>query len=279
MNLGGSIRINKCGVFILVFVILLFLYYLSVSKSNSSGYGLSKNPDEINLRKLLIGTIQAAQRGGVEVVAISKKPDFQTQSKGKTKEGANDPVTEADFNSHCVMLQGLHRIFPKLKIVSEEDGDKGKCPESTLFDLDPTVLHENAIIPDELVNTDDLTVWIDPLDATQEFTERLFEYVTTMLCVAIKGKPVIGVIHNPFTEKTIWAWAGRAYSEELLRVKREEEVKNPIMIISRSHTGDANEYIKQTFGENSHAIKAGGAGESYKMKSENLIRVELIKLI
>lgn len=65
------------------------------------------------------------------------------------------------------MQQGLQRIFPKLKIISEEDS--AKCSDVPLFDLDPTVLHA-ATLPDEYVPVEDVTVWLDPLDATQEYT-------------------------------------------------------------------------------------------------------------
>lgn len=170
MNLGGSIRINKFGVFIILLILVVSVYYLSTGKSRSSNYAVNKNPNKVNLRKLLIGSIQAAQHGGIKVVEVSKKADFNIHSKGRTKEGANDPVTDADFRSHCVMAEGLHRIFPKLNIISEEDESKQSCPDEKLFDLDPTVMHENSNVPDDIVDIEDVTVWIDPLDATQEYT-------------------------------------------------------------------------------------------------------------
>lgn len=158
------------------------------------------------------------------------------------------------------MQRGLKRWFPKLRIFSEEDGGEHKCPDHKFFDLDPTVLHESINIPDDdLIDFEDVTVWIDPLDATQEYTEKLFEYVTVMVCVAVKGRPIIGVIHNPFSKVTTWAWVNKAQSENLANLPK-RTAKTLSFIVSRSHAGDVKEFSKATFGEDVAVISAAGAG-------------------
>ena len=46
--------------------------------------------------------------------------DIGEKSKGKTLEGANNPVTDGDMKSHIAMFYGLKKTFEGLNIISEE---------------------------------------------------------------------------------------------------------------------------------------------------------------
>lgn len=77
MNLAGNIKVNKCGLLVGTCILLLFFYYILFRGSTSFGRSyVHMNVDGINMRKLLIGSIQVAQLGGLEVVEISKHPDI-----------------------------------------------------------------------------------------------------------------------------------------------------------------------------------------------------------
>ncbi|KAB0792554.1 hypothetical protein PPYR_14513 [Photinus pyralis] len=244
MNLGGTVHVTKKGLFVLFALCLVVFYYFF---SNRIG---TKEDARINLRRLLAVAIRAAESGGKEVVG--HKDNLLIQSKGKTKEGANDSVTNADLRSHCVMVDSLSRPFPDLRVISEES--KTVCSESG--DYSSAVLDSG--LRDEWVDVGDVTVWIDPLDATQEYTEKLYEYVTTMVCVAVKGEPIIGVIHKPFVSKTFWAWKGKGYSFENTLKESGEQLR---FIVSRSHSGKVAELVKQKFSDRKfEIISAGGAG-------------------
>jgi inositol monophosphatase 3 len=177
--------------------------------------------------------------------------------------GVNDYVTKADVNSHCSIAFSLWRLFPNLNLISEEDVQKKSCPDDIEnFDLDPSALG-NVELPDINVRTDELTLFIDPLDATKEFTEKLFKYVSVMICVADKkGDPLIGVIYFPFSKRLYWGWKGHGVSENLLNVKADldDEVQNPIAIVSLSHAGEVKEFVKSKLGERTSIVQAAGSG-------------------
>lgn len=176
MNLSGAIRINRFGILVIAISCICLWYFVIYANSyRSDSEGLATNG--INLRKLLIASIQAARLGGVEVFMVSKQNDFKESSKGKLQGGINDPVTEADFKSHCVMQFGLTRLFPKLKVISEESVPHSKCPSRPTFDIDSSVIHNYNDLVDVIVNPSDVTVWIDPLDATKEFTGSYCDYL------------------------------------------------------------------------------------------------------
>lgn len=175
--IGHSVRMNRGAVLIfggLLFIAILYLYSSTNNDNEANELYGNLRRRQINLRKLLIGSIKAAKAGGIEVVTVSKNVELLNQkSKGKTIEGVDDPLTDADSKSHCVMKTGLQRLFPKVEIISEEDKTHGECPDtSAFFDLDQNVIHESAVIPDEMYNIEDITVWIDPLDATKEYTGK-----------------------------------------------------------------------------------------------------------
>ncbi|KAG8231865.1 hypothetical protein J437_LFUL011770 [Ladona fulva] len=256
MNLGGTIRLNPLGVCVLIGGCVLIFVYMNFWTSDDISREVSP-PDEISLKKLLGVAINAAVLGGEEVRRVNGLENLNQRSKGKTDEGANDPVTDADFLSHCVMLQTLTRAFPNIKIISEEKPRK-KCEEAPSVVFDENQLVESySEIEDMTVKPEDVTVWIDPLDATQEFIEKLLQYVTTMVCVAVKGLPTIGVIHQPFKEsKTYWAWVGHSKSPS---VKSQVSPQRNI-IVSRSHAGEVKNISQIAFGSDIDVTSAGGAG-------------------
>lgn len=268
MNFGGKIRLNKFGICIIVGVLFLVVLYVTSDRSKQ------ETKSVVSLKKLLIASIETAVKGGKEVVDVHKSSNLNERSKGKTKEGVNDPITNADEKSNCAMFYSLTHTFRDIKVVSEEVTAESDCRTLQVLELDGNVLKNSKELEDEEVLSSDVTVWIDPLDATKEFTEKLLQYVTTMVCITVNGRPLIGVIHFPFGDepKTYWAWVGKGISEELKnkQFSKKLDEANPVVIISRSHSGQAATLIKKAFGTDVTIVEAGGAGyKSLEVSSRN----------
>lgn len=231
----------------------------------------------VKMSELLSASVDLAKQAGHQVVKIRKSSavDFDQTSKGKTKEGKDEFVTAGDYKSHELITSGLKAGWPNLRYQSEETDNKiikSKLPDKH----NPEV--EKVKNRDEKVPLSEVTVWIDPLDATQEYTEgktdqSLLKYVTVMVCIVVKDSPVAGVIHQAFEDKTYWAWVSHGVSDsvnELLnnREKNQQGLrKGTKIVISRSHSGDARQFISKAFpnSTDSMVFVDEAAGSGYKV--------------
>lgn len=284
---GGRIRINPAGIICLILVVLFIFYFMRGGNDNKN-LKLKDGNKNISLKSLLSVSIEIAKRGGAEVKRIREMADIGEKSKGKTQEGANNPVTDGDMLSHRAMYYGILKAFPDVDVVSEESDPQ----PIDMNEIKMPSLHneevEDIVTSDTLVPIEDVDVWIDPLDATQEYTENLRQYVTTMVCIAVKGKPVVGVIYKPFEDLTAWAWAGPNYMNKVVAKDVANNLKNQNkdlsqskIIVSRSHAGDVHKVAENAFGDKIEVTPAGGAGfkawEVVKGTQDAYIHVTLIK--
>ncbi|XP_059983336.1 Golgi-resident adenosine 3',5'-bisphosphate 3'-phosphatase isoform X2 [Lagenorhynchus albirostris] len=211
-----GIRLSPLGVAVFCLLGLGVLYHLysgflagrlslfglgGEPSGGAAGPAASADGGTVDLREMLAVSVLAAVRGGDEVRRVRESNVLHEKSKGKTREGADDKMTSGDVLSNRKMFYLLKTAFPNVQINTEEHVDAAD-EEVILWDrkIPEDILTEIAT-PQE-VPAERVTVWIDPLDATQEYTEDLRKYVTTMVCVAVNGKPVLGVIHKPFSEYT-----------------------------------------------------------------------------
>lgn len=249
-----GIRLSPLGITVFCLLGLGVIYHLYAGVL-STRLSLFKQKKTVDLRDLLALSIEAAVQGGREVKRIREDNALQEKSKGKTKEGASEKFTLGDLNSHRKMFYLIKNTYPQLQVNSEEhDNAEG---EATIWARSiPREILEK--VPGEKeVLAERITVWIDPLDATQEYTENLRQYVTTMVCVAVDRNPVIGVIHKPFTGYTAWGFVGEGAN---IAPRASYNTNSPKVIVSRSHAGEVKSFIQPAFGNNTEIIPAGGAG-------------------
>jgi 3'(2'), 5'-bisphosphate nucleotidase len=110
----------------------------------------------------------------------------------------DDPMTVADIRAQQLIVGALERVWPHLQIVGEEDCTTPPTDISLRLDL-----VGEASVPQSLraVPNDEVVVFIDPLDATKEFTLGRVEAVITLVGIAVRGEPVAGVMYQPFVEQ------------------------------------------------------------------------------
>ena len=269
----ADIKINKpVIIFAVIFIVILFFYACSGRLS------IWQNEETVKISELISASLYLARQAGGEIVKIreSSALEFHQKSKGKTKEGKDEFVTAGDYTSHEIITSGLLAGWPNLRYQSEETDNEivdSKVPDKHNAEVDKV---KNR---DEEVPLSEVTVWIDPLDATQEYTEgkkdkSLLKYVTVMVCIVVKDTPVAGVIYQAFEKKMYWAWVSHGVSDsvnELLDNQKnniQAQRKGTKIVISRSHSGDAKNFISKVYpnsSENTMAYVDTAAGSGYKV--------------
>lgn len=108
---------------------------------------------------------------------------WQTDKKLRHLHSEAEFKTEADRRAHELIYQGIKRLCPDAKVLSEES-------------LQPIIERPNAY-------------WlIDPIDGTASWFHGFSGFVTQAAYIE-NGKPVFGIIHAPLLRKTWTAMSGQ----------------------------------------------------------------------
>jgi len=174
----------------------------------------------VNIAELLSVSLRAARAAGVvlrHVAAASQ--DLKTVNKAADT-GGWDPQTVADRQAQHVIIKALTDAYPGIPIVGEEDSAT-PLPESAPLLPDAATTPSDAGIVQSLADAcpealkkvpiGDIAVFVDPLDATRAFVAGHYQYVTTLIGIAVLGAPVAGIIARPFVPAPQFAPHG-AYS-------------------------------------------------------------------
>jgi 3'(2'), 5'-bisphosphate nucleotidase len=187
----------------------------------------------VNVGVLLSASLSLARQAGRIIRSVSQSGDLGTLQKG-----IDDPVTRADVAAQRLIVGGLWSVFPGLALVGEEDTPdvvaSAEQPRLDLIDLE-SVPRDLRAVPLE-----ELCVYIDPLDATKEFTLGKTECVMTLIGITHRGVPVAGVMHQPFAEQAAEehghsVYALRDYGVVGLRRKPHPAGEGVVAISTLSH--------------------------------------------
>lgn len=160
-------------------------------------------------------------------------------------------------NLHTGVLTSYDRCAQTL---SEE-----ATAEEVTAELDEGVLKHTC--PPEWSSVEDtrITVWVDPLDGTSEYTQGFLDHVTVLIGIAVDGHAVAGVICQPFGKfssdpekqgRMIWGIVGLG----VIGIQKTEAPKDQLIITTtRSHGSAAiNETIQAL--SPTQVLRVGGAG-------------------
>lgn len=158
----------------------------------------------LDARRFLEFALEAAWAAGPIALEYFRRPIVVVD---KRKGGRYDPVTEADRGIESFLRERLRAAFPDHGIVGEELGSEG---QGTTF-------------------------WvIDPIDGTRAFISGMPTW-GILLGLVHEGRPLVGVMHQPFTGESWYAarGSGARYrlraSETTLRTRADARLADAVL--------------------------------------------------
>jgi len=137
--------------------------------------------------RILASSVAIADRAGQIVRDVWARGQLGIEE----KTGKDDLQTEADRSAQNCIVASLARQFPGLAIVGEEgDQDLSSVPHSWIVETQDSQA-ASLVCPERFhgLGLGDLTVWVDPLDGTKEYTQGLLDHVTVLIGIAVGMKP------------------------------------------------------------------------------------------
>jgi len=230
------------------------------------------------LTRLIAAGLHVSEKSAACVQRIFKNGNLKIEDKG----GLKNYQTIADRKIEQLLVGNIEKHFPNVNIVGEE-GEVGQIEleedwidyEKSLIDFKNQVSESGSNfdfgkVP-EIIDSKDLVIWLDPLDGTAEFIDGLLSHVTTLIGIAYKGRPIAGIINQPFYKRddgslgrSIWGIVGvGAYGFE-----RSDKKDGRILTTSRSHMDDTVKACIEAMAP-TEILRMGGAGNKVLQLIEN----------
>lgn len=168
-------------------------------------------------------------------------------------------------------------LYPSIKVIGEEGASDLNVPKDWLVSEScATFLTQSC--PESLKNVsdEDIVVWVDPLDGTNEYTQGFLEHVTVLIGIAIKDKAIGGVIHQPYFKtnngdigRTIWGVKGIGIGGFEPKCLPSDQL---VVTTTRTHS---NALVDSTLNaiQPSKIIRVGGAGYKVLQLLEGMANV------
>ena len=183
--------------------------------------------------------IDAARHGAIairrhqNVVVQVQEPAGSVVLQYKQAGDARSALTAADLAAQRVVCASLQRLYPSLHIVGEEDDtvvlkDTDAVGLRTGLALDFTQdccsssSSSSTLPPEERLDWNEITLFVDPLDGTREFVEGRLSNVQCLIGLTHRGRPLLGAIGLPFVDagdddddggdpgvQVVYGWVGR----------------------------------------------------------------------